>query len=494
MDYQFKSKPFAHQNECFIRSRDEEIFAVLFEMGVGKSKVAVDTAAYLYGKGRINCLVILAPNGVHRKWLREDIPFSLPDYIDCRSAVWDASDKNSEANCEALLAPGECLRILCANVEGLSYERLPKYLKRLLVATDAMVVVDESTRIKSPTAARTKALMKLKNLMKYRRILAGDAVVNTPFDLFSQFGFLDEEILGYSYPAFKAEHAEMVAPNDPLMIAVMRKTKARFAPQIAAKNPDGTVKYKNLEKLKERIAPYSHRVTKAECLDLPPKIYEKRYFTLEPKQRKMYDQMVEESRYELNDKTVPILHKLTLLLRLQQMCSGIVKDENGVSHNLYPDPKKNPRIAVLLETLEDIDGSVIIWCRFQEEIRNICAILGDEAVPYYGEIHTKQREANLDLFKKGEKRYLVGTAAVGGIGLNLTISSTVVYFSNTFNAGERYQSEDRAHRIGQEADSVLYIDIEAEDTVDNKIITALKMKKDMGDYMMQLSSTNEKLV
>lgn len=494
-DYQYKSKPYAHQHEGFIRSRDEEVYAILFEMGAGKSKVIVDTANYLYGKGRINCVVLLCPNGVHLKWKTEDFPLSLHDHIDVRYAVWEAGKKQSMIDCENLMNPGECLRILCANVEGLSYDKLPKYLRRLLLATDAMVVVDESTRIKSPSASRTKNLFKLRSLMKYRRILAGDAVVNSPFDLFSQFGFLDEDILGYSYPAFKNEHAELLQPGDPLLNAIMRKTNARFAPQIVAKNPDGTARYRNLDKLKEKIAPYSMRVTKEECLDLPPKVFEKRFFKLEPKQRKMYDSLVNDMKYELNDTTIPVLHKLTLLLRLQQLASGFAVDENGGFVNLYKDnPKENPRIATLIDTVEDIEGSVIIWCRFQEEIRMLEKVFGEECSIYYGEVDGKQRVKNLDNFRSGKTKYFIGTAASGGIGLNLTIAATAIYFSNTFNAGERYQSEDRCHRIGQDNNRVLYIDLEAEDTVDAKILGALKVKKDMATYMLDLANQGVKLV
>ena len=496
MDYVYKSKPYDHQHECFMRSREKEIFAILFEMGAGKSKPTVDTAGYLYSLGRINCVVILAPNGVHKKWLLEDFPLSLPDYIETRSAVWEAGNKESMQACEDLLNPGECLRIFCANVEGMSYSSLPKFLKRLLTATDALVVVDESTRIKTPTASRTKNLMRLKPLMKYRRILAGDAVVNSPFDLFSQFGFLDEEILGHSYPVFKNEYAEMLDPNSPLIAAIMRNNpRLRRAPQIAAKNPDGTARYKNLDKLKERIAPYSMRVTKAECLDLPPKVYEKRYFKLDDYQRKVYDQMVTDLRFELNDKTVPIIHKLTLMLRLQQLCSGFLVDGENNFINLYQkNPEDNPRIRTLMETMEDIDGQIIVWCRFQEEIRMLEKILGEECAVYYGEIDGKQRAKNLAEFREGKKKYFIGTAASGGIGLNLTTAATAIYFSNTFNAGERNQSEDRCHRIGQENDRVLYIDLEAEDTIDAKIMQALKNKKDLADFMLDLTGSGTKIV
>lgn len=496
MTYKFKTKPFKHQQECFDISKDEEMYAVLFEMGLGKSKVVVDNAAYLYSLGRINCLVIIAPNNVHKKWLNEDIPFSLPDHIETRCAVWEAGNKRSMEECEALLSPGECLRVFCANVEGLSHQKLPAFLKRLLLATDAFVVVDESTRIKNPAAKCSKNLMQLRRLTKYRRILAGDAVVNNPFDLFGQFSFLSEDILGHSFPAFKSEYCEMLQPGDPLLTAIMRKSNARHAPQIAAKNADGTVRYRNLDKLKNLIAPYSMSCKKAECLDLPPKTYEKRYFPLEKFQRQLYDMLAEKSRMELNDTTVPVLHKLTLLLRLQQVASGFVPDENGNIVDLFRgETTKNPRVATLLELLEEIgDQQVIIWCRFQEEIRMLSHLLGDKATTYYGADDPRTRVEHMDAFRSGSKQYLIGTAQAGGIGLNLTNSATAIYYSNSFNASHRWQSEDRCHRIGQTADSVLYVDLEAEDTIDSKIITALRSKKELSDYMLELGAAGKPLL
>lgn len=491
MDYVFKTQPFAHQKTCFDVSKDAEIFAILFEMGAGKSKVIVDNAAYLYSLGRINCLVVLAPNGVHKKWVNEDIPLSMPDHIEYKAAIWEAGNKKALQDCEDLFKTGDHLRILCANIEGMSYDALPKYLGRLLNATEAMVAVDESTRIKNPKSIRVKKLDKLKRMMKYRRILAGDAVVNEPFDLFSQFGFLSEDILGHSFPAFKNQYADILPPNDPKVIGIMRKTKARFAPQIIAENPDGTPRYKNLDKLKALIAPYSMRVKKEDCLDLPPKIYEKRYFKLEPKQRRMYDQLEKEFKFQMGDETVSVMHKLTLALRLQQLANGFYVDNDGTTRPLFDDYEENPRIQALRDALEDITGPVIIWCRFRAEIEMISKMLGDEAVMYYGDVDTETRQKNMTLFREGKKRFFVGTAQAGGIGLNLTISSTAIYYSNTFNAGDRFQSEDRCHRIGQDADKVLYIDLEAEDTIDSKIIAALRYKKDLADYMLDLKSFGE---
>lgn len=465
-----------------------ENFAVLFEQGCGKSKVIVDTAAYLFSYGRIDTVVIIAPNGVHRKWLNEDFPFSCPDYVPYVGAIWDSTNKVAKEECEALMSPSVTgLRVLCMNVEAFSHKTGLEFLKRFLNATEAMLVVDESSRIKNPDAIRTKNLCKLSDRAKYKRILTGTPVSNSPFDYYAQFMFLDPQIFGCSYYAFKAEYAELIEKDSQLMRAIMAKSKARFTPQIVSKDDSGKPKYRNLDKLKEMIAPYSMRVTKDEVLpELPKKIYEKRFYELEPAHRKMYDQLVSKMKLELEDSKVTILHKMTLYLRLQQLACGYITGDDGKTIQLYKEPTHNPRIKLLLETLEDTDGQVIIWARFKEDIRQIAAVLGSDAVTYYGD--TKDREESLRAFRAGEKRFFVGNAVVGGIGLNLVNSACVIYYSNTFSYEDRKQSEDRCHRIGQEHDSVLYTDLEAVETVDTKIIGALHSKEDLAMYMADLGA------
>lgn len=480
--YVFKSKPYPHQLECFELSRTKQAFAILFEMGAGKSKVVVDTAAYLYSLGRINAVLLIAPNGVHAKWLREDFPFSWPDWSEMKGAVWKAGDKQSLADCEALLKPGNQLRVLCMNVEGFSHKSGIEFAKRFLQSTDCLMVIDESSRIKNPDAIRTKNICKLGDLAKYKRILTGTPISNSPFDYYAQFMFLDPEIFGQSFYAFKAQYAEILDKNDPKVQGIMRKTGSRFAPMIVKQDAAGKAVYRNLEKLKEIIAPHSMRVTKEECLDLPEKIYEKRFFQLESKQMKMYVQLRDKMKTELLDDKVTVLHKMTLIMRLQQLANGYLPTDEGRLVQLFDDPKDNPRIKTLLDSLEDIDGKVIIWCRFVEEIRQISQLLGPRCVTYYGGKSTSEREQALHDFMDGDPQYFVGNVATGGIGLNLTCASTVIYYSNTFSYEDRKQSEDRAHRIGQKS-NVLYIDIEAEGTVDEKIIKALSAKGDLADYM-----------
>lgn len=482
LPYVFKTKPFAHQLEAFERSREMELFALLMEMGTGKSKVVVDTAAYLYGKGRINSVLLVAPNGVHRKWLNEDFPLSWPDWCEMKGAVWQSGNAKALKQCDELFRTGAQMRVLCMNVEGFSHKSIVEYAKKFLLATDCLLVVDESHKIKNPDAARTKNLCALGRLAKYKRILTGTPIMNSPLDYYAQFQFLDPHIFGQSYFAFKAEYAVIADASDPMVTAIMRKQGLKRAPMLVKRDSNGREMYRNLDKLKSIVTPYSVRYTKEECLDLPEKIYEKRYFQLEPKQWKMYEQLRTTMMTSLGDERVTVLHKMTLLMRLQQLASGYFPGDESGLQRLYANPTDNPRIRALMEALEDIDGKVIIWCRFVDEIRDVAAALGDSAVMYYGAVKTADRESAIERFTNGDARFLIGNAATGGTGLNLTVATTVVYYSNTFSYGDRKQSEDRAHRIGQRS-NVVYIDLEAENTVDAKIIRALRNKEDVATYM-----------
>lgn len=487
--YIFKSKPYKHQEKVFHVSRDRECYGLLFEMGTGKSKPIVDNAAYLFSCGRIDSVLLIAPNGVHSKWLKEDFPLSFPDHIEYRGAVWEAGNKKAEQSCEDLFKTGAFLRVLCMNVEAFISKRGVELAKRFLLATECMMVVDESSRIKNPDAKRTEAICKLGEKAKYRRILSGTYISNSPFDLYGQFMFLDPSILGQSFYSFKAQYAEILDKTDPLVTGLMRKNNLRFAPQIVAKDKvTGQAKYRNLDKLKQLIAPHCMRVEKKDCLDLPEKIYQNRYFKLPPAHRKLYEQLRDKAKLELQtgDK-VTVMHKLTLLLRLQQLTSGFVPNDEGDLIHLYDDPKENPRFATLLELLDDLEGSTIIWCRFVEEIEIVKRLLGEEnCYVYYGATSTADREEAKVGFQEKRRKYFLGNVQTGGIGLNLTAAQNVVYFSNTFSYEDRKQSEDRAHRIGQK-DDVNYFDLLAEDTCDNMIVRALKTKANIADYMNDFS-------
>lgn len=481
----FKRKPRDYQLEDFERSKDLRQFAILYEMGLGKSKVTNDTAIHLYAKGKINAVAIIAPNGIHTKWAKEDFPNDMLNEIDYRVGIWKSGNKDAIDKCEDLFDTGHQLRILCMNIEALSRKNSPAelFLKRFLNTTDCLLVIDESDTIKNPSAKRTETLLKLGDKAAYKRILTGTPINNSVFDLYAQFTFLDTDIFGQSFTSFKHTYANILPPTHPTVLAIMAKG-ARWVPTLVEKDKDGRPLWKNLDKLQDVIRPYCVVRKKEDHSDLPDKIYESIYYELDKKQRQIYDQLAKNAKVKLENDSVTVIHKLTLLLRLQQVLAGFLPgDTTEGLIPLFKDPKDNPRIQSLLTALENHVGQAIIWCRFTDEIKMIEKILGNECVSYYGE--TKDREAKMQLYKDGKVRYLVSNTATGGVGLNLTNSHLAIYYSNDFSYRNRVQSEDRQHRIGQ-TESVVCLDIIAEDTIDEKIIKILRDKKDVSVETMRL--------
>lgn len=485
-DYVYQTEPYNHQREAFELSRDRTAFAWLMDMGTGKTKVGIDNGAWLYNKGEIDMLFVLAPNGVHRNWINRELPVHMPEYIDTVAAYWVATPKKAEREAlEALFTPREhpAFKVFSMNCEALSSKRGILFARKIVNTFRCLLVVDESTRFKTPGARRTKALMTISKHVPYKRIATGMPVTQGPLDLYSQFKFLDPDILGYTtFSSFKARYAEYER----------RRTKSNRQGYYEA-----LVGYKNLPELRATIREHSFRVLKSECLDLPDKVFEIRPVELSKEQARIYKDLEKYSvailQHELvteeadlwslllqEDGTkVKAGNALTLLLRLQQVIGGFTVDAEGVTRQI---DDRCPRLVSMMEAIEEVSGHVIIWARFREEIRMISAALrkaygDDTVVEYHGGITNKdEREEAVDVFESdGRVRFFVGQPESGGIGLTLVSASTVIYYSNDFSLETRVQSEDRAHRIGQK-DNVTYIDLQAERTIDEKIIQTLKDK------------------
>ena len=163
-------------------------------------------------------------------------------------------------------------------------------------------------------------------------------------------------------------------------------------------------------------------------------------------------------------------------MRLQQITCGHFTDDNGGTQ-----PIENNRITELMDILEDVEGKAIIWAHYQYDINVIIKAIVKKygpgsVVDYYGLTPKEDRQDNIKKFQDDPKcRFFIGTPATGGYGITLTAANTVIYYSNGYDLEKRLQSEDRAHRLGQKK-PVLYIDINAEDTVDEKIVKALRKK------------------
>jgi SNF2 family DNA or RNA helicase len=227
-DSKFKTKPYKHQLECLNKFGRRKYFALLADMGTGKSWIIINNVADLWSSGDCDSVLVLAPSGVHTNWTRLELPKHMPDWVRYKAVAWKPDkSKKYRSELDALYAPsGSALRVLTMNWEALQHKSgIDEAIKFAQTSSKLMIVCDESDAIKNPTTTRAKNLNKLKKLSTWRRIMSGTPINNSPFDAFNQFSFLDENILQTtSFYAFKAEYAEMV-DNNSRIIQKIAKTK-----------------------------------------------------------------------------------------------------------------------------------------------------------------------------------------------------------------------------------------------------------------------------
>lgn len=471
-NYKFKTEPFDHQRKALEDSWAADYYALFMEMGTGKSKVAIDTIGALYKAKRVSAALILAPKGVYDNWVKGEIPTHLPDDIERMVVRWTPSTaKKFQDEMKSLVyEPFDGLKVFVMNVEALSTPRGTKAAYMFLTKNPAnIMVVDESTTIKNRKATRTKNIMMLAKEATYRRILTGSPVTKSPMDLYSQCAVLSSNALGFnSYYAFQNRYA----------LVQKRKMGTRAFQEI--------VGYRRLDELNLKLDRFSNRILKEQCLDLPDKMYMRRDVALTDEQKRVYLQMKKLALAKLeNGELATTASVLTQIMRLQQICCGFLQPDDGEIQSL-----DNNRLKELLEITDELQGKAIIWASYTHDIQQIADALrdrfGPEAVAtYYGATAQDERQEIVERFqdKLNPLRFFVGQPRTGGYGITLTAANTVVYYSNSYDLEIRLQSEDRAHRIGQN-NKVTYIDLVSPDTIDEKILKALRGKIDLAGKVL----------
>jgi SNF2 family DNA or RNA helicase len=469
MNYKFKTKPFAHQLKALEMSWDKKVFAYFMEMGTGKSKVLIDNMSILYDKGHINGALIIAPKGVYKNWFDSEIPTHMPEHVEKTMVLWESSaGKSKEKELQKLFKSSYDLHILIMNVEALSTKKGKQFAEKFLSCHKTLMAIDESTTIKNPGAIRTKTIIGLGDKVSYKRILTGSPVTKSPLDLFTQCYFLDPWLLDHqSYYTFKTRYAITKQIN------------------VSGRMVHIVVGYRNIGELSDKLKPFSHRVLKDDCLDLPPKTYMKRTIQLSEEQSKVYKQMKEIALATLNGKMITTVNVITQLMRLHQITCGHFKSDDGVTQTL-----KSNRLDELMDVLSEMEGKAVIWAHYRYDIEVIVEAIkkeyGDKSVvTYYGDTSTDDRQKAIKLIQDPESpvRFIVGTPQTGGYGITLTGASTMIYYSNGYDLEKRQQSEARIDRIGQ-TKNMTYIDIIAEGTIDEKIVKALRTKVNIATEVM----------
>ena len=467
--------PYEHQLTALRKGWNLDEFAYFMDMGTGKSKVLIDNFSVLYDKGYIGGVLIIAPKGVYRNWSSNEIPTHMPDHVLADICIWQPNHTQKFLTTwKKLFEDNYNLKIFLMNIEAFSTRKGVEVAEKFLLAHSTLMAIDESTTIKSKNAKRTKSIVKLGKMAKYRRIMTGSPITKSPMDLYTQCEFLNPELLGHkSFYSFQYEYAIIKRRN------------------LGSYSFNQIVGYKNLKELNGLLDNFSYRVRKQDCLDLPDKVYTKRVVELTAEQARMYSDLKKIALGICEEGTVTPTTILTQLLRLQQVCSGHVKLDDGTIKTF-----SSAKIKELEAVVEEIDGKAIIWANFTHDIESIVELLTkvygeNSVVSYYGATSTDQRDYAMSSFQNPDSpvRFFVGQPRTGGYGLTLTQASTVIYYSNSYDLEVRLQSEDRAHRIGQ-VNKVTYIDIIAEKTVDEKVLQALRSKIDIASVVLQENVTD----
>jgi SNF2 family DNA or RNA helicase len=474
--YEFKLTPYEHQNTALKQSWNKEEYALFCEMGTGKSKILIDNIGILFEREEITAAVIVAPKGVYKNWQRSELPRHMPDRIldKCDIIAWTPdTTKKTQKDLELALKKDGRFKIFVINVEAFSSSRGTEFATKFIATHQCLMAVDESTTIKNRTAKRTKNIIKVGSRAKYRRILTGSPVTKSPMDLFSQCAFLGGNTLGYtSFYAFQGRYAR-----------TLRRS-------LGSHSFNQVIGYQNLEELTSKLDGFSYRVLKKDCLDLPEKIYIKRVVEMPDEQARTYGFMkklaVAKILGDTGDiTTVTAKNVLTQILRLQQICSGSVKNDDGETVDV-PTNKMDELLAVI----DEVDGKVIIWSIFVNDILKITEMLNEafgagSAEAFHGDTPAEKRQDMVDRFQQPDSklRFFVGNPRVGGYGLTLTEAKTMIFYNNLYDLEVRLQAEDRAHRIGQK-NNVTYIDLVTENTVEEKILKALRDKIDIATLVL----------
>jgi SNF2 family DNA or RNA helicase len=497
VEFEWVTKPLDHQREWWSIIKDKPYFALEWEMGLGKSKTILDVCQWAYAKGELDALLVVTLKDVHVKWAEDEVVKHFPKGK-AHAAYWNPNKVDmgmwygKAARSRTSIVDSDRFAIATINFESAHRAKGLKFIERFLRSRKAGLVIDESHHIKTPSTAITKAMLKVGKLAERRWICTGTMSTGSTLDAWAQYTFLDPAIVDHMpFHAFKAEFAieEQVGDKTFETWQYDKATKRSQKVELPVMTVTG---FKNEDALRRMLDPYRSRLLKADCLDLPAKIYRMRSFEMTDAMRKAYVSMSKEFLAEANGHTMTAKMAMVKLVRLQQIACGFFTpdDADPLAEEVtgLPLDDKNPRIQALMQELDGVVGSAIIWAHWRYSLREIAAAVREaygasSVVEYHGSIPAEQKTKNRHAFMDGKARFFVANPQSGGTGLDLTVAQDMFYFNNSFNLGHRLQSEDRFHRIGQESSSCTITDLECLGTIDRPQLRTLREKRDIASLV-----------
>lgn len=448
------TRPYTYQEAAVNKLAPLRVGAFFMDMGTGKTLTALNLIARK--RRKISRVLWFCPVALKLSTQREIREHVTPEQ--CSIYVFD--DRTRSGHVPTAL-------VYIIGIESMSSSARLKLMAAALADERSMVIVDESSYIKTHSALRTRWIIKLAERCRYRLLLTGTPVSQGIVDLYSQMRFLSPDILGYqSFYSFARNHLEYSKKRKGLIVRAL-----------------------NQEVVAAKIAPYVYQITKEECLDLPEKRYVEAWCSMTPAQRDLYERAKDELLLGIQDRDIEAKDIFRLFTALQQITCGfwnrITHSGRGAGYVRTEELIEVPhgRLKLLAAKIDEIpqDAKVIIWTKYRRCIGEIAALLqeryGETTSLFYGDLSEKERAAERELFR-GYRRFFTATESTGGHGLTLNEAHYSIFYTNGFKYSERAQAEDRNHRIGQEF-PVTYIDIGCDGSIDDRVVQALRQKKNV---------------
>ena len=373
--------------------------------------------------------------------------------------------------------------VYITNYEALNSKKLFDFL---LAWQPEIIIADEAHYLKNPTAKRTKAAIKLGDKSYHNFILTGTPILNSVKDVFGMFRFLDRgDTFGKNFHVYVNTYME--DEN-----AGWKNSTSHF-PKLVAR----TEKY---DELTEKIYVKCHRVLKKDVIkDLPPLVKKVIRVELSPEQMKYYKEMErdfvtfvqeKEKQKEMSGAVVAQL-AVTKALRLQQIVTGHVNTEDGEVIFIQNNPRLDELGRLVDEIVVENGHKCILWCSFRANYTQLSKMCEEKKINYVmltGEQNLDQKQASMKEFNNDPNtKIIIANRRAGGIGINLVAASYSIVYSRNFSLADELQSEARNHRGGSQIhSSITKIDLAAINTIDERVLEALKNKEDVSKRIIDL--------
>lgn len=445
----WKTPPWRHQEQGVGKWLRIKRAALYHAMGAGKSCEALTGIGHLFWTGQAKRALIVCPLSVFSVWPGQFTEHGTEGTLHVIRETKQGKELLKDLPERAIVL--------------VNYEKLALLEKELTGKFD-IIVADEATKIKNPSAQRTKVLYRIAKDCPYVLIMTGTPVSKNLIDVFGEYMVMDPFWFGRSFWMFKQRYCVM---------------GGWMGHQI--------VGYQREDELRKIIDIPSHRITKQEALPyLPPKVFEERICEMTPEQKKLYKETQKKFWVEFQNKTLDIKNAASRIVKLQEIANGFFITDEGETIDVA-----SSKIDCLAEAIEEVDPEerITVWSRFKHDIKKIremaSARFPDRPVfVLSGDERGERREEEIVKFKNTPGSFLLANIQAGGLGIHLTECHLAFIYSKLFDFSLHEQMQDRHHRPGQE-NAVTYVDIITENSIDRRLQRILASRKTLSDWLME---------